>query len=109
MDDLQGIEKKIYKCIPKGANHAISQAKLAMMCNVSKRQVAEIVKILRTKGYLIGSSRAYLNGSGYYIIDNEEEFYKSIQMLTSTRNEMSKTIKAMMKTFTNQGALNNRN
>ena len=105
MEKLTTIEKKLYECIPSGAEHATSQARLAYLCNISKRQVAKIVKSLRTKGYLIGSSREYLNGSGYYRIDNEEEFYQSIGMLTNTRNEMTRTIHAMTETFTKKGGV----
>lgn len=100
---LNPTERKVYECIPVGSAHPISQEKLANLVKTSRRSVAEIIQHLRHKGFLIGSSRAYPAGSGYYIISNDNEFYLSLGMLTASRNNLTKTISAMMKRYTEHG------
>lgn len=100
---LSPIERKVYECIPVGSAHPISQEKLASLVKVSRRSIAEIVNRLRHKGFLIGSSRAYPAGSGYYIISTDSEYYRTLGMLVASRNNFDKTIKAMMKRYTEHG------
>ena len=62
-----------------------------------------IVRKLRLKGYLVGSSRSSVNG--YYKIKTTEEFFENIGMLTSQRDTLSKTITAMIETFNDKEPL----
>ena len=106
MDDLSLLnptERKVYACIPVGSAHPISQEQLANLVKVSRRAIAEIVNRLRHKGFLIGSSRAYPAGSGYYKISNENEYFMCIGMLTASRDNLTQTIKAMTKRHSEQG------
>ena len=106
MNDLSLLspkERKVYECIPLGSAHPISQENLAKNAETSGRSIAEIVQKLRRKGFLIGSSRSYPSSSGYYIISNDNEFYSCLGMLTASRNNLTETIKAMMKRYTEHG------
>ena len=94
---LSPIERKVYECIPAGKEHPISQQDLATATSTTRRNITSIVRKLRLKGYLVGSSRSSING--YYKIKTIEEFFENIGMLTSQRNTLSKTITAMMETF----------
>lgn len=100
---LNPTERKVYECIPVGSAHPISQEKIANLVKTSRRSVAEIIQHLRHKGFLIGSSRSYPAGSGYYKISNEDEYFMCIGMLTASRNNLTKTISAMMKRYTEHG------
>ena len=100
MDDLSLLnptERKVYECIPVGSAHPISQEKLANLVKTSRRSVAEIIQHLRHKGFLIGSSRSYPAGSGYYKISNEDEYFMCIGMLTASRDNLTQTIKEKKK------------
>ena len=103
MNDLSLLspkERKVYECIPLGSAHPISQENLAKSAETSGRSIAEIVQTLRRKGFLIGSSRSYPSSSGYYIISTDSEYYSTLGMLVASRNNFDKTIKAMMKRYT---------
>ena len=52
---------------------------------------------------MVGSSRAYPAGSGYYKISNENEYFMCIGMLTASRDNLTQTIKAMTKRHSEQG------
>ena len=102
MNDLSLLnpkERKVYKLIPLGNAHPISQRDLANKVNTSGRTIAEIIQKLRRKGYLIGSSRSYPADNGYYIISNDDEYYRALGMLIASRNNFDRTIKAMMKRY----------
>ena len=106
MDDLSllnSTERKVYECIPVGSAHPISQEQLANLVKVSRRSIAEIVNRLRRKSFLIGSSRAYPAGSGYYKIANEDEYFICIGMLTASRDNLTQTITAMTKRYSERG------
>lgn len=106
MDDLSLLnptERKVYECIPVGSAHPISQEKLANLVKTSRRSIAEIIQHLRHKGFLIGSSRSYPAGSGYYKISNEDEYFMCIGMLTASRDNLTQTIMAMTRRHSEQG------
>lgn len=100
---LNPIERKVYKCIPVGSAHPISQEQLANLVKTSRRSIAEIIQHLRHKGFLIGSSRAYPASSGYYKISTEDEYFMCIGMLTASRDNLTQTITAMTKRHSEQG------
>ena len=100
---LNPTERKVYECIPVGSAHPISQEQLASLVKVSRRAIADIVNRLRHKGFLIGSSRSYPAGSGYYKISNEDEYFMCIGMLTASRDNLTQTITAMTKRHSEQG------
>lgn len=100
---LSPIERKVYECIPVGSAHPISQEQLANLVKTSRRSIAEIVNRLRRKSFLIGSSRAYPAGSGYYKIANEDEYFMCIGMLTASRDNLTQTITAMTKRYSERG------
>ena len=100
---LNPTERKVYECIPVGSAHPISQEQLANLVKTSRRSIAEIVNRLRRKSFLIGSSRAYPAGSGYYKIANEDEYFMCIGMLTASRDNLTQTITAMTKRYSERG------
>ena len=105
MNDLSLLiptERKVYECIPVGSAHPISQEQLANLVKTSRRSIAEIIQHLRHKGFLIGSSRSYPAGSGYYKISNEDEYFMCIGMLTASRDNLTQTITAMKKRHSQQ-------
>ena len=60
---LTKFEKQVFECIPAGKEHPISQQDLATATSTTRRNITSIVRKLRLKGYLVGSSRSSINGS----------------------------------------------
>lgn len=93
-DELNKTDKRVYNSLPVGIQKAVSQEELAKKLDTNKRTVGKCIRRLRSKGFLIGSSRSYPD-SGYYIIHNQEEFNSTLMMLKSSNIHTEQLISIM--------------